>query len=177
MSRLHRLPALVLALAMLFSIAACSRETGPKITTQKEILDLLSQQEAWSEERGQTLSNDILEHEYEGTICIEVYNNTTEHDIKDAVIAITFWDESNLPVKVKIDGAKNEDYICEVSIPGVNAPRGGDNKVFIDYVSPADTSLVRTIVVSYTAFDGTTWENPLYGSWKKIFNGKRMPIP
>lgn len=32
---------------------------------------------------------------------------------------------------------------------------------------------VKFLYVSYEAFDGATWENPLFSDWKALYEGKK----
>lgn len=103
-----------------------------------------------------------------------IVQNDTDKDIKNAVVAFVAWDKNNLPVKIKghmdfSDGA----YIKEVDFADINmipnSTFGEKNGYQIDEKCGIET--FKAIVVSYEAFDGTTWSNPLYKDWKKLYEG------
>lgn len=103
--------------------------------------------------------------------------NGTNLDIKNAVVAFVAWDKNNLPVKIKgssdfSDGA----YIREVNFSDINmVPNStfGDGQGYaID--ENCGINSFKAIVVSYEAFDGTTWQNPLYQDWCKLYEGIKL---
>ena len=106
-----------------------------------------------------------------------IISNNTSLDIKSAVIAFVAWDSNGLPVKIKgqfdfSDGA----YIRQVSYDDINMiPNStyGD-KVGFELDESNGIALVKAIVVSYEAFDGTKWTNPLYNDWCKLYEGVKI---
>lgn len=106
-----------------------------------------------------------------------VVENNTELDIKDAVVAFVAWDENSLPVKIEgqydFDGGS---YVQEVTYDSINMVPGatfGQDKGF-SLSEDNGISNFKAIVVSYEAYDGTTWSNPEYGNWKKLYEGVKQ---
>ena len=106
-----------------------------------------------------------------------ILKNDSEHDIKNAVVAFVAWDENKLPVKIKgnIDFSDGS-YVKLVNYNDINLVPGktyGHNSGFeLDQTIKIET--FKAIVVSYEAFDGATWENPLFGDWKALYEGKKL---
>jgi len=106
-----------------------------------------------------------------------ILKNDTEHDIKNAVVAFVAWDENKLPIKIKgnIDFSDGS-YVKLVNYNDINLVPGktyGHNSGFeLDQTIKIET--FKAIVVSYEAFDGATWENPLFSDWKALYEGKKL---
>ena len=106
-----------------------------------------------------------------------ILQNDTEYDIKNAVIAFVAWDENNLPVKIKgstdfSDGS----YVKQCNYGDINLIPGGtfgDSSGFqVDEACGIKT--FKAIVVSYEAFTGEKWDNPLYKDWCKLYEGVKL---
>lgn len=147
------------------------------ILTAEELEAQLSEQElkiistayAVQDERYKALYPDMLQ---------VILQNDTQYDIKSAVIAFAAWDKNNLPVKIKgsidfSDGA----YIVKVNYSDINLIPGdtfGDSYGFnVDESCNIDS--FKAIVVSYEAFSGEAWNNPLYRAWCKLYEGVKLP--
>ena len=106
-----------------------------------------------------------------------ILQNDTELDIKDAVVAFVAWDTNGLPVKLKgsIDFSDGS-YVKQVSFSDINlipgAKYGEDGGFEID--DSLDVSTFKAIVMSYESFDGQTWDNPLFGDFCKLYEGKKL---
>lgn len=105
-----------------------------------------------------------------------ILKNDTEHDIKNAVVAFVAWDENKLPVKIKgnIDFSDGS-YVKLVNYNDINLVSGktyGHNSGF-ELDQTVNIDAFKAIVVSYEAFDGATWENPLFSDWKVLYEGKK----
>lgn len=103
-----------------------------------------------------------------------ILQNDTSHDIKNAVIGFVAWDKNNLPVKIKgsidfSDGA----YIYTVNYNDINLVPGSQfgNGYGFQVDEECGITSFKGIVISYEAFDGTTWENPYYDEWRGMFEG------
>lgn len=106
-----------------------------------------------------------------------ILKNNTELDIKDAVVAFVGWDENNLPVKISgnIDFSGG-DYIKKVNFSDMNLVPGGqtgEDKGF-SVNEKCGISSFKAIVVSYEAFDGSTWKNPYYDEFVSLYEGKKF---
>lgn len=106
-----------------------------------------------------------------------VIQNDTQYDIKNAVVAFVAWDANNLPVKIKgsVDFSDGS-YIKLVNYNDINLipgdSFGSDSGFSVDEECGIKT--FKAIVVSYEAFTGETWENPLYDEWCKFYEGVKL---
>lgn len=108
-----------------------------------------------------------------------VIQNNTEEDIKNAVVAFVAWDANNLPVKLKgsmdfSDGS----YIKQVDYSDINLVGGATYGEGSGYSIDEDSNVTtfKAMVVSYETFDGTTWKNPHYNTFQKLFEGQRLTL-
>ncbi len=106
-----------------------------------------------------------------------ILQNDTEYDIKNAVVAFAAWDENNLPVKIKgstdfSDGS----YIKQCNYADINLIPGGTfgNSAGFQVDEACGIKTFKAIVVSYEAFTGEKWENPLYEDWCKLYEGVKL---
>lgn len=103
-----------------------------------------------------------------------VLKNNTEVDIKDAVVAFVAWDENNLPVKIKgnVDFSEGN-YVVLVNYSDINLVPGGEFGKESGYSLKEKSGIknFKAIVVSYKAFDGSTWENPHYNDFVSLYSG------
>ncbi len=134
----------------------------------KQEFRVISTQYAVQDERYKSLYPDMLR---------AVVQNDTDKDIKNAVVAFVAWDENNLPVKIKghIDFSDGE-YIAEVSYDDINMIPGSTfgEKSGYEIDENCGIEKFKAIVVSYEAFDGSTWNNPLFRDWKKLYEGVKL---
>lgn len=105
-----------------------------------------------------------------------IINNGSD-DIRDAVVAFVAWDANGLPVKIegKYDFSGGQ-YVALCSFDAVNlipgATYGYDSGMPLD----SDTNNIasfKAVVVSYTLFDGTEWNNPYYEAWRTMYEGAK----
>ncbi len=106
-----------------------------------------------------------------------ILKNDTDLDIKSAVVAFVAWDQNKLPVKIKAaidfsDGA----YIQEVNFGDINMIPGSSygRKSGFEIDEKCNIDQFKAIVVSYEAFDGTIWDNPLYDEWCEVYEGVKL---
>ena len=103
-----------------------------------------------------------------------VIKNNTDKDIKNAVVAFTAWDSHDLPVKIKskFDFSQGA-YIRQVNYADINLVPGATygNQSGFEIEDGQDIKKLEAVCVSYEAFDGSTWENPYYDEWTKLFEG------
>lgn len=106
-----------------------------------------------------------------------ILENDTELDIKSAVVAFVAWDANNLPVKIEGEyDYSGGAYVKEVNYDDINMVPGatfGEGKGY-SLDENNTISNVKAIVVSYEAYDGTTWKNPEYAEWKKLYEGVKI---
>lgn len=139
-----------------------------EIQLEEQELKIVSTEYKTQSEQYKSLYPDMLQ---------VILQNDTEYDIKNAVIAFAAWDENNLPVKIKgsidfSDGA----YIRQVNYSDINLIPGatfGDSYGF-EIDEKCGIKSFKAIVVSYEAFSGETWSNPLYNDWRKMYEGVKL---
>jgi len=105
-----------------------------------------------------------------------VFQNNTDEDIKDVVIAFVAWDKNNLPVKIKGDmDFTDGSYIKKVNYSDVNlvpnAQYGSNSGYSVD--SSCNIKTFIAAVVSYETFEGVIWNNPYYDEFVSLFSGKK----
>ncbi len=153
-----------------------SQESTNDEASEAELLGQLEQQELKVTETKYTIQDENYKSLYPDLLQA-VLKNDTEFDIKNAVIAFVAWDENKLPVKIKgnmdfSDGS----YVKLVNYSDINLVPGntyGSESGFeLDEHHTIET--FKAIVVSYETFDGTTWDNPLFDDWKKLYEGKKI---
>ena len=158
-------------------------ETTPEETTTEEVvIDEASLQEQLDAQELHIISTDYLIQDVQyktlyPDILSATLKNDTEYDIKNAVVAFVAWDKNNLPLKIKGDiDFSDGTYIKEVDYSDINLVPGdtfGETQGFaIDENCKVVT--FKAIVVSYEAFTGETWENPLYRQWKSLYEGVKL---
>ncbi len=107
-----------------------------------------------------------------------VLQNNTDEDIKSAVIAFVAWDKNGLPVKItgylSFGGGS---YVNEVQYGDINLAAGstyGDESGLQLDDSTKDIDTFKAVVVSYETFEGSTWENPYYDAFCKLYGEKKL---
>ncbi|BAK81150.1 hypothetical protein RATSFB_0588 [Candidatus Arthromitus sp. SFB-rat-Yit] len=105
-----------------------------------------------------------------------VFQNDSGTDIKNAVLGFVAWDANNFPVKIKskYDFTDGE-YFKRVNCNDVNLVNGtsyGENSGLS--IDNDNIAKFKPIVISYTDFDGNTWENPLLEEFKKMYVDKKL---
>lgn len=105
--------------------------------------------------------------------------NDTELNIQNAYIAFVAWDKNGLPVKIKKahfnpDGGA---YIAQVTYDNINMVPGSSygNDCGFQVDDECGIADFKAIVYAYEAFDGTSWQNPYYSDWRKLYEGKEKP--
>lgn len=105
-----------------------------------------------------------------------IQNNTTA-DIKDAVIAFAAWDSNALPVKIEgqydISGGS---YVKEVNYADINLVGGATFGEDSGYSLNEDNTIstFKAIPVSFTTFEGETWNNPYYDAFLQLYEGQKF---
>ena len=101
--------------------------------------------------------------------------NSGTDDIKDAVVAFVAWDANGLPVKIEgqfdFSGGR---YVALVNFDAINMVPGttfGESSGLPLDQDCDNIATFKATVVSYTRFDGSTWENPYFGLWKMMYEG------
>lgn len=102
--------------------------------------------------------------------------NNTESDIKDAVIGLVAWDSNNLPVKIvgQFDFTGGE-YFVKVNYSDINMASKSTYGETSGYSLQENCKVAsfKPVILSFTTFDGDTWENPYVDSFRKAFEGKK----
>lgn len=105
-----------------------------------------------------------------------VIKNQSGTSVKNAVIAFVAWDSNGFPVKIygKTDFSGAYAKLCNYGdVNMVDGATFGDNKgMSINYSKCKNIATFKAIVVQYTDFDGKTWNNPLYDTWRGIYENK-----
>lgn len=105
-----------------------------------------------------------------------VIRNNTDADIKDAVLAIVAWDSNNLPVKIEGQMSfTGGEYFNKVNYGDINLAAGGTfgEESGLSLSENCQISTFKSIVLSFTTFDGDTWENPYADSFQEAYEGKK----
>lgn len=105
-----------------------------------------------------------------------VFQNDSGTDIKNAVLGFVAWDANNFPVKIKSEyDFTDGEYFKRVNCNDVNLVNGtsyGENSGLS--IGNDNIAKFKPIVISYTDFDGNTWENPLLEEFKKMYVDKKL---
>ncbi len=105
-----------------------------------------------------------------------VFQNDSGVDIKNAVLGYVAWDSNNLPVKIQSQyDFTDGEYFKKVNYSDVNLVNGasyGENGGLS--IGNDNIAKFKAIVVSYTDFDGNTWDNPLLEEFKKLYEDKKL---
>lgn len=106
-----------------------------------------------------------------------VIQNNSGIEIKSVTVGFVAWDENNLPVKIagKYDYGDGM-YFQQVAMDDVNlidgATYGEKSGMGLDDNHTIKTA--KAIIISYTDFDGNTWENPLLEDFKAIYENQKL---
>ena len=107
-----------------------------------------------------------------------VFQNDSGVDIKNAVLGYVAWDSNNLPVKIQSQyDFTDGEYFKKVNYSDVNLVNGasyGENGGLS--IGNDNIAKFKAIVVSYTDFDGNTWDNPLLEEFKKLYEDIKFII-
>lgn len=111
--------------------------------------------------------------------------NQSGSDIKYLEIQMAGWDENNLPVKLQsayMSYSASENII--ITFDGVNMVDGmelnTDDADYFYLIAVDDScrlAKAKCIVTKYTTYNGDTWENPLFSTWKETYVGKKLVEP
>lgn len=102
--------------------------------------------------------------------------NNSETDVKKAEVAFVAWDNNGFPVKIDPKYGSSS-YIQTVKYDDVNLTNGqtyDETGLGLGCTSESNIKTFKAIVVSYTDFDGNTWKNPLYSTWKNFYEDKKL---
>lgn len=107
-----------------------------------------------------------------------VFQNNSGTDIKSVVIGFVAWDENNFPVKIKHQhNYSSGRYFETMTADDVNMINGstyGEDSGMPLSEDCANISTIKAIAVSYTDFNGNTWENPLLDEFKELYENKKL---
>lgn len=160
-------------------------ESAPKSTSDNNGTSDISEADLKAQLDGQALK--VVETKY--TVQNEQYKNLypdllqamikneTQKDIKNAVVAFVAWDENKLPIKIKGNlDLSDSSYIKRVDYNDINLVPGKTFGNDVGYELDPNNNIksFKAIVVSYEAFDGEKWENPLFKDWKKLYEGQKI---
>lgn len=106
-----------------------------------------------------------------------VIQNNSGIDIKNAIVGFVAWDSNNFPVKIEGSFDYNGgNYFTMVDCGDVNMVNGtmfGEG-MGMELSENNNISKFKAIVVSYTDFDGNTWNNPLLEDFKELYEDKKL---
>ncbi len=152
------------------------KKEAKKELTAEELETQLSEQEIKITSTKYSVQHEQYKALYPDLMQVILKNDTTQ-DIKNAVIAFVAWDENNLPVKIKgsmdfSDGS----YIKKCNYNDINLIPGGTFGDSSGFEVDEDCQIknFKAIVVSYEAFTGEKWDNPLYNDWCKLYEGVKL---
>ncbi len=141
---------------------------------EKALLEKINAQEVHVISTEYTVQDDKYKNVYPDLIQA-IFVNNSEHDIKNAVIAFVAWDKNGLPVKIKGKSSYNDPtYIIKVNYGDINMIPGSTYGESSGYGVDERCGINKfnAIVVSYEAFDGENWSNPLYDDWCELYEGR-----
>ncbi len=164
--------------------AETSTTENIEATTKKEIKELTAEEigSQLSEQELKIISTKytVQDKQYKALypdVMQVILKNDTEYDIKNALIAFVAWDENNLPVQIKasVDFGGGS-YVKECEYPDINLIPGGTfgDTYGFEVDDTCNIKNFKAIVVSYEAFTGETWHNPLYEEWRKLYEGVKL---
>ena len=106
-----------------------------------------------------------------------VIQNNSGTDVKNAIIGFVAWDGNNFPVKIEGSMDFNGgEYFKLVDCGDVNMINGATfgEGMGMELSENNKISKFKAIVVSYTDFDGESWNNPLLDDFKEIYVDKKL---
>ena len=173
----------LLLLVCLLLTGCASGQVGGKINlyakttmTAGEFENLLQEQPLYTTDSKFVVQSEEYKALYPDQLQALIHNNTTL-DVKNIVIAFVGWDSNDLPVKIKSQfDFSGGSYVKKVNYSDVNLVSGGvygnNSGLFLD--SECTVHTVKSLVVSFEAFSGETWENPYYNDFCKLYEGKKL---
>ncbi len=141
--------------------------------TEGEFAELLSSLPLVVTYTGYIVQDDQYKALYPDMLQAMLQNNT-DADIKDAVVAFAAWDSNSLPVKIRQSlRSSGGAYIQEVNYDDINLIPGGTFGDGYGFSVNEDCGIENcvAIAVSFTTFEGDTWENPYYDEWRTLYEG------
>lgn len=155
-------------------------ETPEAELTAESLSTLLKEQECYVSDTNYVVQSDEYKSLYPDLLSATVVNNS-KNDIKDIVVGFVAWDSNGLPVKVlhQFDFMGGDSYSTECNFEDVNlvpgATYGADGG--LPLAEECNTiKAFRACVLSYTTFEGETWENPYYDAWEKMYAGTKQQV-
>lgn len=149
-------------------------------TDASNIEQRLQEQPAFIASATYAVQDDNWKSLYPDMLCFSIQNNSGK-DIKDADVDLVAWDSNNAPVTIaSTDTLGRGDYLVSVNCTGINIPNGqassadGGLELQDPSVSGIQISTFKAIVKDVTYSDGSTWENPFYDVWVKIYKNQRL---
>lgn len=154
------------------------QETEEAALSPSDLEAILLQQPCYIESTKYIIQHEQFKALYPDMLSVILKNNSGT-DIKSAVIAFAAWDKNNLPVKIIGDlDFSGGSYIRSCNYEDINLINGetfGENKGMAIDENTAEIGTFKAIVVSYSDFDGKTWENPYYQNWLDIYENQKLP--
>ena len=105
-----------------------------------------------------------------------VIQNNSGVRIKDVVIGFVAWDDKNLPIKIKSDDMFYiPSYLTKVNYNDINLEDGYSYGQNIGAaVENNEIVNLKSIVISYTDYDGNTWKNDLMKEFENLYLNKKF---
>ena len=104
-----------------------------------------------------------------------VIKNKSGADIKNVSIGFAAWDKNNFPVKI-LNQYGQGDYFIKGDYEDTNMINGATygEGMGMPVDEKCNISKFKAIVVSYTDFDGNTWDNPLLDDFIDLYCNKKL---
>ena len=165
---------IILIIAVALSLGGSIKTSNSRTinVSSNELESLLVQQPVYVSHTRYIVQDSTYKSLYPDLLHADIVNNSDE-DIKNIVIAFVAWDENNLPVKIRGQYSYSSDYISKTKYEGINLVAG--ERYYKNGGMALDVGLniskFKAIIVEYETFNGTTWKNPYYNAWEKMYGG------
>lgn len=128
-------------------------------------------------EESLTITSLLLNHNSSGTVIIARGENNTGLDIASLTLSFAAWDSADLPLEIGFAG-RDASYIAESVIENADIKDGRmfRKEVTLEGVRD-DIDTLKVAVVSYTDTGGVAHENPYYGAFRSLYEGKALEPP
>lgn len=151
-------------------------------TQEKKVMTATELEEALNSQPMKVISTEyvVQSDEYKALypdMLSSVIQNNSGTDVKNAVVGLVAWDSNNFPVKIKGKFDYNGgSYFTKVDCGDVNMVDGATfgEGMGMEILDDNKIAKFKAIVVSYTDFDGNTWNNPLLEDFKELYEDKKL---
>lgn len=151
-------------------------EAPPDISTD-ELNELLLSQPMYVERTEYVVQDEQYKTLYPDMLQAVVKNNSGT-DVKNVCVAFVAWDANGFPVKIATQhslGSSAYVVLCNYEDANmVNGSTYGDSGGLPLDRNTDTIAIFKAIVVSYDDFDGNTWDNPYYDTWRELYSDKKL---